>query len=53
MIACEPRLPGMRTGPGGRGWPCGPTPLRCSAPGRTAELALRPAAAPLRQAAVS
>jgi len=47
------RLPCARPGPGGRGWPCGPTPLRCSEPWRTAELASRPAAAALRQAAVS
>ena len=53
MFADEPRLPCARTGPGGRGWPCGPTPLRCSAPGRTAELASWPLATPLRQAAVS
>ncbi len=54
-VGCPQRAPVARCAPRPRcrGWPCGPTALRCSKPRRTAELAARPAAAPLRQAAVS
>jgi len=45
---CAPPVPASRWSP-----PAGATALRCSVRGRTAELASRPVAAPLRQAAVS